>query len=96
MREVINHAMDVVAGRGVITGPRNFMARIYQALPIAITVEGANILTRSLMVFGQGAIRCHPYIVQEIEAAGMDDEARAVAQLDSDHHKRLTVKDYFK
>jgi acyl-CoA dehydrogenase len=64
MREVINHAMDVVAGRGVITGPRNFLARAYQAVPIGITVEGANILTRSLMVFGQGAIRCHPFIVE--------------------------------
>lgn len=83
MRVVVNHAMDVVAGRGVITGPRNFMARIYQAVPIAITVEGANILTRSLMVFGQGAIRCHPYIVREIEAAGMADAAAAVDKLDS-------------
>lgn len=83
MRIVINHAMDVVAGRGVITGPRNFMARIYQAIPIAITVEGANILTRSLMVFGQGAIRCHPFIVEEITAAGMDDETAAVNKLDS-------------
>jgi len=55
--------MDVVAGRGVITGPRNFLARAYQAIPIGITVEGANILTRSLMVFGQGAIRCHPFYV---------------------------------
>jgi acyl-CoA dehydrogenase len=83
MREVINHAMDVVAGRGVITGPRNFMARIYQAVPIAITVEGANILTRSLMVFGQGAIRCHPFIVDEIEAANLADEQQAVKQLDA-------------
>jgi acyl-CoA dehydrogenase len=83
MRVVINHSMDVVAGRGVITGPRNFMARIYQAIPIAITVEGANILTRSLMVFGQGAIRCHPFIVEEIEAAGMEDETAAVEKLDS-------------
>jgi acyl-CoA dehydrogenase len=83
MRVVINHAMDVVAGRGVITGPRNFMARIYQAIPIAITVEGANILTRSLMVFGQGAIRCHPFIVEEIEAAGMEDETKAAARLDA-------------
>ncbi|WP_372809541.1 acyl-CoA dehydrogenase [Litorivivens sp.] len=82
MRTVVNHSMDVVAGRGVITGPRNFMARIYQAVPIAITVEGANILTRSLMVFGQGAIRCHPYIVEEIEAANMDDAAAAVDKLD--------------
>lgn len=83
MRVVINHAMDVVAGRGVITGPRNFMARIYQAIPIAITVEGANILTRSLMIFGQGAIRCHPFIVEEIAAAGMADEAAAVNKLDA-------------
>lgn len=83
MREVVNHAMDVVAGRGVITGPRNFMARIYQAVPIAITVEGANILTRSLMIFGQGAIRCHPYIADEIVAAGMANEEEAVDQLDA-------------
>ncbi len=82
MRTVVNHSMDVVAGRGVITGPRNFMARIYQAVPIAITVEGANILTRSLMIFGQGAIRCHPFIVDEIEAANMEDETAAVEQLD--------------
>ncbi len=83
MRVVVNHAMDVVAGRGVSTGPRNFLARAYQAVPIAITVEGANILTRSLMVFGQGAIRCHPYISQEIAAAGMADEEQAVSKLDS-------------
>ncbi|MEQ6886500.1 acyl-CoA dehydrogenase [Salicola sp. Rm-C-2C1-2] len=82
MRKVVTNAMDVVAGRGVIKGPRNFLARIYQAIPIAITVEGANILTRSLMVFGQGAIRCHPYIVQEIEAAGMDNSGQAVRKFD--------------
>lgn len=82
MRNVINHAMDVVAGRGVITGPRNFLARAYQAVPIGITVEGANILTRSLMIFGQGAIRCHPYIVDEIEAAGMEDKSAAVKKFD--------------
>lgn len=83
MRNVVTHAMDVVAGRAVIRGPRNFLARVYQAIPIAITVEGANILTRSLMVFGQGAIRCHPYIVEEIEAAGMDDEKQAVRRFDA-------------
>jgi acyl-CoA dehydrogenase len=89
MRVVINHSMDVVAGRGVITGPRNFMARIYQAVPIAITVEGANILTRSLMVFGQGAIRCHPFIVEEIEAAGMENETQAVASLDAVFYRHI-------
>ncbi|MGC8119548.1 acyl-CoA dehydrogenase [Marinobacter sp. VGCF2001] len=89
MREVINHAMDVVAGRGVITGPRNFLARAYQAVPIGITVEGANILTRSLMVFGQGAIRCHPFIVEEIEAAGMEDEDKAAKKFDGIFYRHL-------
>ncbi|SDW84436.1 acyl-CoA dehydrogenase [Marinobacter mobilis] len=89
MREVINHAMDVVAGRGVITGPRNFLARAYQAVPIGITVEGANILTRSLMIFGQGAIRCHPFIVEEIEAAGMEDKAAAVDRFDGVFYRHL-------
>ncbi|MBY6034487.1 acyl-CoA dehydrogenase [Marinobacter daepoensis] len=89
MREVINHAMDVVAGRGVITGPRNFLARAYQAVPIGITVEGANILTRSLMVFGQGAIRCHPFIVEEIEAAGMDDNDKAARKFDGIFYRHL-------
>ncbi|HCB39209.1 MAG TPA: acyl-CoA dehydrogenase [Gammaproteobacteria bacterium] len=82
MRDVVNNAMDVVAGRGVIVGPRNFLARVYQSLPISITVEGANILTRSLMVFGQGAIRCHPYLVQEIEAASANPSADAVKQFE--------------
>ena len=89
MRNVINHAMDVVAGRGVITGPRNFLARAYQAVPIGITVEGANILTRSLMIFGQGAIRCHPFIVDEITAAGLEDQKEAVNQFDSVFYKHI-------
>lgn len=89
MREVINHAMDVVAGRGVITGPRNFLARAYQAVPIGITVEGANILTRSLMIFGQGSIRCHPFIVEEIEAAGMEDQDKAVRKFDGIFYRHI-------
>ena len=89
MREVINHAMDVVAGRGVITGPRNFLARAYQAVPIGITVEGANILTRSLMIFGQGSIRCHPFIVDEIDAAGMDDQRLAAEKFDEVFYRHL-------
>jgi acyl-CoA dehydrogenase len=89
MRVVINHAMDVVAGRGVITGPRNFLARAYQAVPIGITVEGANILTRSLMIFGQGAIRCHPFIVDEIEAAGLDDQQAAINQFDGVFYRHI-------
>ncbi|MES1936252.1 acyl-CoA dehydrogenase [Salinisphaera hydrothermalis] len=69
MRTVINHAMDIHSGRGIIMGPRNYLAAAYQALPVAITVEGANVMTRSLMIFGQGAIRCHPYVLSEMEAA---------------------------
>lgn len=67
-RKIINDAMDVQGGAGISRGPRNILASGYIATPIAITVEGANILTRSLMIFGQGAIRCHPYAYDEIEA----------------------------
>ena len=89
MRDAINHAMDVVAGRGVVTGPLNCMARAYQAGPIAITVEGANILTRSLMVFGQGAIRCHPYITDEIEAAQNPDGERGLRDFDAVFYRHI-------
>ena len=73
MRQVINDAMDVHGGRGICMGPRNYLARGYQGIPIAITVEGANILTRSLIIFGQGAIRCHPYVLREMTAASDPD-----------------------
>ncbi len=68
MREIINDSMDIVGGSGISRGPRNIFANGYISLPIAITVEGANILTRTLMIFGQGAIRCHPYALNEINA----------------------------
>ena len=68
-REVINDAMDIHGGRGIMLGPRNYLGRGYQSMPISITVEGANILTRNLMIFGQGAIRCHPFAKEEMEAA---------------------------
>lgn len=68
-RQVINDAMDIHGGKGIIMGPKNYLARAYQQTPIAITVEGANILTRSLIVFGQGAMRCHPYLLKHIEHA---------------------------
>ncbi|MFV1883574.1 MAG: acyl-CoA dehydrogenase [Balneola sp.] len=68
MREIINDSMDIVGGAGISRGPRNIFANGYVSLPIAITVEGANILTRTLMIFGQGAIRCHPYALNEIKA----------------------------
>ncbi len=67
MRTLVNHGMDVVGGRGIQLGPRNFLGASYQALPVGITVEGANILTRSLMIFGQGAMRCHPYLFDEMQ-----------------------------
>lgn len=68
-RRCINDAMDIHAGKGIITGPSNYLAHSYQALPISITVEGANILTRSLIIFGQGAIRAHPWLLKEMKAA---------------------------
>ncbi len=68
-RHCINDAMDIHGGKGIITGPGNYLAHAYQSIPIAITVEGANILTRSLIIFGQGAIRAHPWLLKEMEAA---------------------------
>ncbi len=72
-RQIINDAMDIQGGAGISRGPRNIFAHGYISLPIAITVEGANILTRSLMIFGQGAIRCHPYAFDEIDALTRGD-----------------------
>jgi acyl-CoA dehydrogenase len=82
MRRAVDDAMDVHGGRGIIMGPRNYLARVYEAVPISITVEGANILTRNLIIYGQGAIRCHPYLLKEIQAAGDTDPARATAAFD--------------
>jgi acyl-CoA dehydrogenase len=73
MRQAINDAMDVHAGRAVCLGPSNYLAQSYQTVPVAITVEGANILTRSMIIFGQGAIRCHPYVLKEMLAAADQD-----------------------
>jgi acyl-CoA dehydrogenase len=68
-RQTINDAMDVHGGKGIIRGPNNYLSHAYEALPISITVEGANILTRSLIIFGQGAIRAHPWLLKEMKAA---------------------------
>src|SRR5258705_13507309 len=76
MRTVVNAAMDVQAGAGISKGPRNVLAHAYSAVPIGITVEGANILTRALIIFGQGAIRCHPYVRSEMEAVAAKDLLR--------------------
>jgi acyl-CoA dehydrogenase len=72
-RRIINDGMDILGGSGICRGPRNLLANIYTATPISITVEGANILTRTLMIFGQGVIRCHPYVYQEIQALSQGD-----------------------
>jgi acyl-CoA dehydrogenase len=68
-RQCVNDGMDIVAGKGICLGPNNWIGRGYQIAPIGITVEGANILTRTLIIFGQGAIRCHPYVLREMRAA---------------------------
>ena len=82
MRQVVNDAMDVQGGSGICLGPRNLLGRVYQAIPVSITVEGANILTRSLITYGQGAIRCHPYVLQEMQAVADADPLRAAASFD--------------
>jgi acyl-CoA dehydrogenase len=81
-RQVINDAMDVHGGKGICLGPNNYLGRAYQQIPIGITVEGANILTRSMMIFGQGAIRCHPYVLREIAATRNADPKQAGSEFD--------------
>ena len=81
MRQICNDAMDVHGGKGIMMGPNNYLGHAYGNIPIAITVEGANILTRSLIIFGQGAIRCHPFVLKEIAAAGANDLAAFDAAL---------------
>ncbi|MDT8442515.1 MAG: acyl-CoA dehydrogenase, partial [Desulfuromonadales bacterium] len=82
MRQVLNDAMDVQGGSGICLGPRNLLGRPYQAIPIGITVEGANILTRTLIVFGQGAIRSHPYVLKEMQAVGDPDRTAGLRAFD--------------
>ena len=81
-REIIRDAMDVHAGKGVILGPRNWIGRLWQGAPIAITVEGANILTRSMIIFGQGATRCHPFVLKEMQAAALSDPTAQLTAFD--------------
>ncbi|TMG85700.1 MAG: acyl-CoA dehydrogenase [Betaproteobacteria bacterium] len=81
-RQIITDAMDVAGGKGICMGPSNFLGAAYMQMPVSITVEGANILTRSLIIFGQGAIRCHPYVLREIEATRETDIERASAGFD--------------
>jgi acyl-CoA dehydrogenase len=76
MRDIVNDAMDIRAGAAIMRGPRNIVGRAYTSIPIAITVEGANILTRSMIIYGQGGIRCHPYAAEEMQAVAENDLAR--------------------
>jgi acyl-CoA dehydrogenase len=82
-RIVINDAMDIAGGKGICMGPSNFLGGAYMQMPVSITVEGANILTRSLIIFGQGAIRAHPFVLKEIEAARDPDTAKGLAAFEA-------------
>jgi acyl-CoA dehydrogenase len=82
MRKVINLSMDVHGGHGICMGPKNFLGRAYQGIPISITVEGANILTRTMIVFGQGALRSHPYLLREVEAVNHPDPEQSLLLFD--------------
>src|SRR5690606_9746590 len=77
-RRCITDAMDIHGGKGIILGPNNYLGRLWLSAPISITVEGANILSRNLMIFGQGAIRCHPFVLREMELVQEPDRAVAV------------------
>ncbi|MCJ2376482.1 acyl-CoA dehydrogenase [Vibrio sp. ZSDZ34] len=82
-RTLINDSFDVHGGRAIQCGPMNYLSSSYLGVPVAITVEGANILTRNLMIFGQGATRCHPYVFQEMEAAANPDQAEGAKAFDN-------------
>jgi acyl-CoA dehydrogenase len=88
-REALTDAMDIHGGKGVCDGPSNYLGNLYRAMPVAITVEGANILTRSLIIFGQGAIRCHPYLLEEMLAAGDPDEQAGLERFEAVIFKHL-------
>ena len=97
-RITANDAMDLHAGKGICLGPKNYLGRFYQSIPIAITVEGANILTRSLIIFGQGAMRCHPYILREFEAAQKTDEKEGLQLFDKAlmGHMGFTISNFIR
>ena len=81
-RQVANDAMDVHGGKGICLGPKNYLGRGYQIVPVAITVEGANLLTRNLIIFGQGAVRCHPFVLREMNAARNPDRSAGIEEFD--------------
>jgi len=83
MRAALNDAMDIHAGKAVIDGPSNYLSELYKAIPVGITVEGANILTRSLIIFGQGSIRAHPHLLDEMQALEIEDAAKSLDAFDT-------------
>ena len=89
MRVIVNTAMDVHGGHGICMGPNNHLGRAYQLIPVGITVEGANILTRSLIIFGQGAMRSHPYLLKEVEAVHMEDKGQGLKLFDDALFKHI-------
>ncbi|MFB9268651.1 acyl-CoA dehydrogenase [Bradyrhizobium erythrophlei] len=89
MRIAIDDAMDIHGGKAVIDGPQNYLGNLYRSVPVGITVEGANILTRNLIVFGQGAIRAHPYLLEEMNALGDADRERGLAAFDAAFWKHV-------
>jgi acyl-CoA dehydrogenase len=97
-RQSINDGMDVIGGKGICMGPSNFLGGAYMQHPVAITVEGANILTRSLIIFGQGAIRCHPFVLKEIAATRETDRDRASVLFDEAlfGHLRFALSNFFR
>jgi acyl-CoA dehydrogenase len=80
-RRAVTHGMDILGGKGIIRGPKNLLGVSYRHAPIAITVEGANLLTRALIIFGQGAIRCHPHVLAEMKAVETDDAEKLGREL---------------
>lgn len=98
MRDAINDAMDIHSGKAVIDGPSNYLQPIYRAVPIGITVEGANIVTRSLIIFGQGAIRAHPHILDEMKALTLPDQDKSLEAFDAHFWKHVShsVKTLFR
>jgi len=89
MRIAIDDAMDIHGGKAVIDGPQNYMGNLYRSVPVGITVEGANILTRNLIIFGQGAIRAHPYLLEEMNALGDADHAKGLDAFDKAFWKHV-------
>ncbi len=97
MRQSVNDALDIHGGRGICDGPSNYIQGAYQMVPVGITVEGANILTRTLITFAQGALRSHPYLFTEIEALQNPDQQQGVAAFERafDGHVAFTVSNVF-